>query len=51
MNIISGTTHNLVHVFKHYVCMRMQFRSSVLKESANNEAQDKRFQQYCATKH
>jgi len=52
MNIIADTTQHIAAAFKHYVCIRMQFRSTVLKEATRNDnAKDKRYQEFCSTKH
>ncbi len=51
MNIINDTRQNLTSTFKHYVCMRLQFRSSVLSDPKDHRCQDKRYQEYCPNKH
>lgn len=55
MNIINGTlcgaTQNLTDAFMHYVCLRMQFRSNVMKEFSAAEKDDKRFEEFCPIKH
>jgi hypothetical protein len=51
MNILAETTQNMTDVFKHYVCIRMQFRSNVLRGTVGSIAPDKRFQEYCPAKH
>ena len=51
MNILTETTHNLADAFMHYVCIRMQFRSTVLKETGTCNKPDKRFDEFCPTKH
>jgi|TARA_B100000315_G_scaffold167779_1_gene156262 hypothetical protein len=51
MNIIADTTQHFADVFMHYVCIRMQFRNTVLKEATVADAQDKRYAEYCPAKH
>ena len=51
MIIITDTSQHFTAAFMHYVCIRMQFRSTVLKEATVAAALDKRYAEYCPAKH
>jgi len=51
MNIIADTKQNLTDAIMHYVCMRLQFRSSVLAEQLPASVMDKRYEDFCPVKH
>ena len=41
MNILIETKQYLTDALMHYVCMRMQFRTNLLSETAGKPTQDK----------
>lgn len=51
MNIITGTKQNLTDAFMHYVCLRFQFRSSMLSEPTSQCLQGKSVEHLCPAKH
>ncbi len=51
MKLIAVTTRSFADVFMRYVCIRMQFRSTVLKDSLGDIELDKRYQEFCPTRH
>ena len=47
----SGTRQTFTAALKHYVSMRLHFRSTVLKESDEVETAEKQIKQQLPTKH